>query len=104
MVVKFTRQLPLPRRLQGECLQNWGEAVVQVCSSLPDAQLSPAREQEASAQAAQLFQLAVQAYKQVSHSSRRAALTVQGAPHLSQDFSGRAVPVSALDFGIGATC
>lgn len=54
-----------PAALQGECLQNWGEAVLEVCGALPDAELSPVREQQAGAQAAQLFQQAVQAYKRV---------------------------------------
>ncbi len=36
-----------------------------MCGALPDGELSPAKEQEAYTQAAQLFQQAVQAYKQV---------------------------------------
>lgn len=50
---------------QAECLQSWAQAVLDVCSSLPDAELSPATEQAAYAQASGLFQRAVQAYKQV---------------------------------------
>ena len=61
----------LPRSAgQGEALQNWGEAVLATCAALPDGELSPAREAEAAALAAQLFQQAVAAYKQVGQGPR----------------------------------
>ncbi|KAK9813059.1 hypothetical protein WJX72_008231 [[Myrmecia] bisecta] len=49
----------------GESLQNWAEAVVVSCATLPDAQLSPAVEAEGHQTAGSLFQQAVSAYEQV---------------------------------------
>ena len=51
---------------QAEVLQKWAEAVLAVCASLPDEQLSIAAEQQANSIAQSLFKQSVEAYQQVS--------------------------------------
>ena len=52
--------------MQAEVLQNWGEGVLAVCATLPDAELSLEAEQQASSLAQSLFKQSVETYQQVS--------------------------------------
>ena len=51
--------------MQAEVLQNWAEAMLAVCRSLPDAELTRDVELQASSAAQPLFRQAVEAYQQV---------------------------------------
>ena len=51
--------------MQAEVLQNWAEALLAVCRSLPDAELTQVVEQQASNCAQPLFRQSVESYKQV---------------------------------------
>lgn len=50
----------------GECLQMWADTVTDVCRKLPDAQLTPAVEQQAEATARALYERSVAAYQQAT--------------------------------------
>ena len=50
---------------QAEVLQNWAEALLAVSCHLPDAELSPDVERQASIIAQPLFKQAVESYQQV---------------------------------------
>lgn len=64
-------QLPPPARLAdcrfalAETLQTWAQALQADCASLPDSELTPAREAEVNRRAGHLYEQAVQAYRQV---------------------------------------
>ena len=51
--------------MQAEVRQNWAEALLAVCRSLPDAELTRDVEQQASHTAQPLFKQSVELYQQV---------------------------------------
>eukprot|EP00887_Chlorella_sp_A99_P001510 scaffold8.g1510.t1 len=83
-----------------ESLQNWGEAILDVCSSLPDEELSPAVEAAAADQAAALFRRAVEEYGRVQDGGRqRVDAAVDAANTLcawAEVERGRGAPAAAL--------
>lgn len=51
--------------MQAEVLQNWADALLALCRTLPDAELTRDVEQTFSSMAKALFKQAVEAYQQV---------------------------------------
>lgn len=60
-------------------LQNWAEALLAVCRTLPDAELTREAEQQATSVAKALFKQAVESYQQV----QLTALIIMGSPSLA---------------------
>lgn len=55
--------------LQGDCMQQLGDCIIDSCAALPDAELSVEVEADARENAATVFKQAVQAYQKACSSS-----------------------------------
>jgi tetratricopeptide (TPR) repeat protein len=91
--------------LVAECLQSWAEGLLEVTTSLPDAQLSRAVEQDAKIRAASLFQKAVQHYEQVleddrSQSASDTTMRVDAAVNCGNTLAAWAQVASEMQVGI----